>query len=106
VLAGETVLEGDPSIVALANGWNIINVGGAPTNDKPAVTLEASSDQDRVSAFRNIRVADMYEARGRDGVSDAADRPRPWGPLLHPRPGRPSHRGGTVDGSLEGRTPA
>ena len=33
VLGGETVLEGEPSIVALANGWIIINVGGGPTND-------------------------------------------------------------------------
>jgi hypothetical protein len=65
VLGGETVLEGEPSIVALANGWIIINVGGGPTNDKPTVTLEAPSDQDRVSAFVNIGVADihgMYEA--------------------------------------------
>ena len=35
VLGGETVLEGEPSIVALANGWVIINVGGGPTEDKP-----------------------------------------------------------------------
>jgi catechol 2,3-dioxygenase-like lactoylglutathione lyase family enzyme len=74
VLGGETVLEGEPSIVALANGWIVINVGCGPTNDKPAVTLEAPSDQDRVSAFLNIRVADihgMYEAwSGRGGVSD------------------------------------
>jgi hypothetical protein len=65
VLGGETVIEGEPSIVALANGWIIINVGGGPTDDKPTVTLEAPSHQDRVSAFPNIRVADihaMYEA--------------------------------------------
>ena len=30
VLGGETVLEGEPSIVALANGWVIINTGGGP----------------------------------------------------------------------------
>ena len=40
VLGGETVLAGEPSIVALANGWIIINVGGGPTEDKPTVTLE------------------------------------------------------------------
>ena len=28
VLGGEVVLEGEPSIVQLANGWIIINVGG------------------------------------------------------------------------------
>src|SRR5256886_12390214 len=59
VLGGETVLEGEPSIVALANGWVIINVGGGPTEDKPTVTLETPSDADRTSSFLNIRVADI-----------------------------------------------
>jgi catechol 2,3-dioxygenase-like lactoylglutathione lyase family enzyme len=59
VLGGELVHEGEPSIVALANGWVIINVGGGPTDDKPTVTLEAPRDQDRVSSFLNIRVADI-----------------------------------------------
>src|SRR5436309_3927896 len=70
VLGGETVLEGEPSIVALANSWIIINVGGGPTEDKPAVTLETPPDPDRVSSFLNIRVADIqavyaeWSARG------------------------------------------
>ena len=71
VLGGETMLEGEPSIVALANGWIIINVGGGPTDDKPTVTLEPPSDLDRVSAFLNIRVADIhavYEAWSRRGA--------------------------------------
>src|SRR5215470_13137153 len=59
VLGGEAVLEGDPSIVALANGWITISVGGGPTEDKPTVTLEPPSDLDRASAFLNIRVADI-----------------------------------------------
>jgi len=59
VLGGELVMEGEPSIVALANGWVIINVGGGPTEDKPTVTLEAPRDPDRVSSFLNIRVADI-----------------------------------------------
>jgi catechol 2,3-dioxygenase-like lactoylglutathione lyase family enzyme len=59
VLGGELLMEGEPSIVALANGWVIINVGGGPTEDKPTVTLEAPRDPDRVSAFLNIRVADI-----------------------------------------------
>ncbi|MBV9310380.1 MAG: VOC family protein [Solirubrobacterales bacterium] len=65
VLGGETVLHGDsskgePSIIALANGWVTINVGGPPTPDKPTVTLEAPQDLDRVHAFLNIRVADIH----------------------------------------------
>ncbi len=35
------------------------DVGGGPTDDKPTVTLTAPSDPDRVSAFLNIRVADI-----------------------------------------------
>ena len=59
VIGGETVLEGEPSIVALANGWIIINSGGGPTDDKPTVTLAAPEDPNHVSAFLNIRVADI-----------------------------------------------
>jgi catechol 2,3-dioxygenase-like lactoylglutathione lyase family enzyme len=59
VLGGETVLEGEPTMVALANSWVIINVGGGPTDDKPTVTLETPPDPDRTSSFLNIRVADI-----------------------------------------------
>ena len=59
VLGGETVRAGEPSFVALANSWIIINVGGGPTDDKPTVTLETPPDPDRVSSFLNIRVADI-----------------------------------------------
>jgi hypothetical protein len=53
VFGGELVMEGEPSTVALANGWIIINVGGGPTDDKPTVTLEAPQDPDRVSRPRD-----------------------------------------------------
>ena len=82
VLGGETVLEGEPTVVALANGWIIINVGGGPTDDKPKVTLEAPSDQDRVSAFLNIRVADIHavyeewSGRGAEFLTPPMDRGR------------------------------
>ena len=80
VLGGETVLEGEPTVVALANGWIIINLGGGPTDDKPTVTLEPPSDQDRVSAFLNIRVADIHavyeewSGRGAEFVTPPIDR--------------------------------
>jgi catechol 2,3-dioxygenase-like lactoylglutathione lyase family enzyme len=70
VLGGETVRAGEPSFVALANSWIIINVGGGPTDDKPTVTLDVPRDPDRVSSFLNIRVADIaavyakWSARG------------------------------------------
>jgi catechol 2,3-dioxygenase-like lactoylglutathione lyase family enzyme len=60
VLGGEAVLEGELSIVALANGWVTISTGGGPTDDKPTVTLEPPSDPSRASSFLNLRVADIY----------------------------------------------
>jgi catechol 2,3-dioxygenase-like lactoylglutathione lyase family enzyme len=59
VLGGEAVLEGELSIVALANGWITIGAGGGPTDDKPNVTLEPPPDPNRVSGFLDFRVADL-----------------------------------------------
>jgi catechol 2,3-dioxygenase-like lactoylglutathione lyase family enzyme len=72
VLGGKLVYSGPGGLtyVALSNSWIIINVGGGPTDDKPAVTLETPSDPNRVSSFLNIRVADIqavyaeWSARG------------------------------------------
>ena len=80
VLGGETVRAGEPSFVALANSWIIINVGGGPTDDKPTVTLETPRDLDRVSSFLNIRVADIHavyeqwSARGAQFLTPPIDR--------------------------------
>ena len=80
VLGGETVYDGEPSIVQLANAWVIINVGGGPTDDKPTVTLESPSDPDRVSSFLNIRVADIqsvyeeWSARGAEFLTPPQQR--------------------------------
>jgi catechol 2,3-dioxygenase-like lactoylglutathione lyase family enzyme len=80
VLGGETVRAGEPSIVALANSWIIINVGGGPTDDKPTVTLETPPDPDRVSSFLNIRVADIqvvyveWSARGAEFLTPPQER--------------------------------
>lgn len=59
VLGGDTVMQGEPSIVQLASSWIIINVGGGPTVDKPDVILETPPDPTRASSFLNIRVADI-----------------------------------------------
>jgi len=61
VLGGKTVMDGGPTIVKLANSWIIINSGGGPTDDKPEVVLEAPADPNRVSAFLNLRVADIEQ---------------------------------------------
>jgi catechol 2,3-dioxygenase-like lactoylglutathione lyase family enzyme len=71
VLGGKLIFsKEDLRYVALANTFIIINVGGGPTDDKPAVTLETPPDPDRVSSFLNIRVKDIaavyaeWSARG------------------------------------------
>ena len=70
VLGGSVVFGPEPTYVALANAFIIINGGGGPTDDKPAVTLETPRDRERVSSFLNIRVKDIatvyaeWSARG------------------------------------------
>src|SRR6202046_4380491 len=72
VLGGRVAFSGPGGLtyVALANTWIIINVGGGPTDDKPAVILETPRNPDRVSSFLNIRVKDIqavyaeWSARG------------------------------------------
>ena len=76
------VLERDPVILQLANSWLILNVGGGPTDDKPAVTLAPPSDPDQASAFLNLRVADIaasygeWSARGAEFLTEPKDHGR------------------------------
>ena len=80
VLGGTTVMDGGPAIVKLANSWIIINEGGGPTEDKPDVTLDVSSDLNHADAFLNIRVADIqqvyddWSARGAKFLTPPIDR--------------------------------
>jgi predicted enzyme related to lactoylglutathione lyase len=80
VLGAEIVLAGEPTVVALANTWIIINVGGGPTDDKPNVILEPPQNPDRVSSFLNIRVADIqttyrtWSERGAQFLTPPIDR--------------------------------
>ena len=62
VFDAQVVMERDPVILKLANTWLILNVGGGPTDDKPTVTLTTPPDPNRVSAFLNLRVADIAKA--------------------------------------------
>ena len=80
ILGGKAVMEGGPTIVKLANTWIIINEGGGPTDDKPTVVLDVPQDPDRVSAFLNIRVADIeqvyrdWSAKGATFLTAPTDR--------------------------------
>jgi catechol 2,3-dioxygenase-like lactoylglutathione lyase family enzyme len=79
-LGGEVVMEGEPTILQVANSWVIINVGGGPTEDKPEVVLEVPADPNRVSAFLNIRVADIqacyedWSSKGAEFLTPPQDR--------------------------------
>jgi catechol 2,3-dioxygenase-like lactoylglutathione lyase family enzyme len=79
VFGAVVVRERDPVILQLANSWLILNSGGGPTDDKPTVTLTTPADPDTVSAFLNLRVADIdrahreWSARGALFLTDPID---------------------------------
>ena len=62
ILGGKIVREGEPTIIEIANSWIILNVGGGPTDDKPAVTLRTPQNQKEANNFMNIRVADIQSS--------------------------------------------
>jgi lactoylglutathione lyase len=62
IFGAVAVRERDPVILQLANSWLILNTGGGPTDDKPTVTLATPPNPDTVSAFLNLRVADINHA--------------------------------------------
>jgi catechol 2,3-dioxygenase-like lactoylglutathione lyase family enzyme len=75
-------MERDPVIMKIANSWLILNVGGGPTDDKPAVTLAPPADPNHASAFLNIRVADIgavyaeWSAKGAEFLTEPKDHGR------------------------------
>jgi lactoylglutathione lyase len=67
VFDAKVVIEESPVIMKVANSWIILNEGGGPTEDKPEVVLDVPSDPNRVSAFLNVRVADIQAMRDQWG---------------------------------------
>lgn len=80
IFGGEVVRDENPAAVRIANTWIIMNPGGGPTPDKPGVTLTAPEPGDPVSAFLNVRVADLAtfhaqaKARGARFLTEPQDR--------------------------------
>lgn len=80
VLGGQVVLEQNPCIVKLANSWIIMNPGGGPTDDKPAIALRPPEGTGTASSFLNIRVADIHAvvadwtAKGAEFLTPPIDR--------------------------------
>jgi predicted enzyme related to lactoylglutathione lyase len=84
VFGGRILSRGDgkgaPGYIQIANTWLIVNVGGGPTPDKPSVTLSVLADQDKISSFMNIRVADiqacyeLWKSRGAGFITKPKDK--------------------------------
>jgi len=60
IFGGKVVRSGEPTIIQIANSWIVLNQGGGPTDDKPAVTLHAPINLNEASNFMIIRVADIW----------------------------------------------
>ena len=67
--------KGASGHIQIANTWLIVNVGGGPTPDKPAVTLSVLDDPNMINSFMNIRVADiqscyeLWKSRGAEFIT-------------------------------------
>jgi catechol 2,3-dioxygenase-like lactoylglutathione lyase family enzyme len=59
VLGATVIRARDPVILQFHNSWIVANVGGPPTDDKPAVTLVPPLQVDLASYALNVRVADV-----------------------------------------------
>lgn len=56
----EPTADGSPCVMKVANSWIIINYGGGnPTDDKPNTKVGVKENQDLLSNFLNVRVADV-----------------------------------------------
>ena len=80
VLGADIVRDRDPVILRFHNGVIVLNVGGGPTSDKPAVTMAPPAGEDTVSMALNIRVADIqavyhaWQTRGAEFLTPPQDR--------------------------------
>ena len=80
IFGGQVVQAENPAIVRIANGWIIMNPGGGPTPDKPDIILRPPQPGDPVSAFLNVRVADIAafytdaRAKGAQFLTEPLDR--------------------------------
>src|SRR5205807_8309909 len=75
----KVVRERDPVIMKVANTWLSLNVGVAPPEVKPTVTLSTPHNPHHKSAFMNVRVADIawgykeWSATGAQFLTDPKD---------------------------------
>lgn len=76
VLGAAVLREGEPTFLRLGNIWLTINRGGGPTDDKPEVVTSPPNDENILSNFINLRVAnirrcyDLWSSRGAKFVTE------------------------------------
>ncbi|MFF7242069.1 VOC family protein [Streptomyces collinus] len=84
IFGGQVIHDKDPAVVKIANSWIIMNPGGGPTPDKPDVTLAPPQSTSVVSAFLNVRVADIATfysaalARGAEFLTPPINKGTEW----------------------------
>jgi uncharacterized protein (TIGR00369 family) len=59
VLGASTIRERDPVVLRLGGMWLILNDGGDPTPDKPAIIAGPPAERSHFSSALNLRVADI-----------------------------------------------
>ena len=102
VLGGRVERPGDPVNVALANGWIVINAGGA----RPTTSLRSSwrrlviptGSAASLTSGSKTSMPSMGVERPGCSVPDAAEAASVREALLHPRSRRSPHRTGTDHG--------
>lgn len=62
IFGGKVIRNGEPTIVQIANSWIVLNIGGGPTDDKPAITLNPPTNLNEFNSFLNIRVDDIQKS--------------------------------------------
>jgi predicted enzyme related to lactoylglutathione lyase len=112
ILGGAIVLEGEPTMIRIANSWMILNVGGGPTDDKPNVVLRPPKSSTEVSSFLNIRVADIqsvyreWKARGAEFLTEPKDHKHEFRCYMKDPDGYLIEVGQTKTGAFAMREPA
>src|ERR1700685_2870248 len=59
VFDAKVLREGEPTFLSFGNVWLPVNLGGDPTDDKPAVVASPPQQPDVLSSFINLRVRDI-----------------------------------------------
>ncbi|MBV9009054.1 MAG: VOC family protein [Verrucomicrobia bacterium] len=81
LLGGEVVLAGEPTFVALANTYIVLNVGAGSTDDRPNITLRPPTSSTDVSSFLNFRVSDIqhyyqeWKGKGAEFLTEPKNHP-------------------------------